>query len=402
MSEKKYDLSNYIEVFKTTPKEQRNELVKKISVEINAPFLYIKKRLYEIMRGEKNKVASEYPKTEPSPAQMILSDRLLNREKAIARQAEVKYKHLLKDYEELEKRIDFLLSIKEDIEIIKIIEKESKQGVNHATPVILLSDWHFEETVDPSTINDLNQYNLDIASQRWAKCITNSLRLVNIDRNHSEIKNLVVWIGGDMITGYIHEELVESNSLSPTQAVRFAKQRIISGLDYYLQNGKFESIHVVCSYGNHGRTTTKKRFSTGFKNSYEWMMYHDIADYYSKNSKITFTIPNGIFTYIDIYGYTCRFMHGDTISYQGGIGGLTIPLIKAIHRYNQQIHAHYNFMGHYHQLFQATKDCIVNGSGIGYNAYAQGIGAGFEKPLQGYCLIDQKRGMTIKAPIFCE
>ena len=205
-----------------------------------------------------------------------------------------------------------------------------------------------------------------------------------------------------MITGYIHEELMESNSLSPTQAVRFAKQRIISGLEYYLQHGKFENIHIVCSYGNHGRTTQRKRFSTGFKNSYEWMLYHDIADYFTKDKRIQFTIPNGVFTYIDVYGYTCRFMHGDTISYQGGIGGLTIPLIKAIHRYDQQVQAHYNFMGHYHQLFQATKTCIVNGSGIGYNAYAQAIGAGFEKPLQGYCLIDQRRGMTIKAPIFCD
>lgn len=130
-------------------------------------------------------------------------------------------------------------------------------------------------------------------------------------------------------------------------------------------------------------------------------MYCDIKEYFKDESRIKFTIQKGYFAYINIYDFVCRFWHGDTIKYGGGIGGLTVPLIKAIHRYNGQINADYNFIGHYHQLFQATKDCMVNGSGIGFNAYAQNIGASPEQPLQGYCLIDAKYGMTIKAPIRC-
>ena len=80
---------------------------------------------------------------------------------------------------------------------------------------------------------------------------------------------------------------------------------------------------------------------------------------------------------------------------------MTVPLIKAITRYDQTIKADYNFMGHYHQLFQATKNCIVNGSGIGFNAYAQRIGASNERALQGFVIIDKSHGMTIKTPIFC-
>lgn len=395
MFKQKYDLSKYIAGFISTPSGDRKEFIKSIANEVGATVAYVKKYLYS--KDTANKV-----KRKVTTADLIESDRKLIKEKTAARQAETKYNHLLSEFEVLEQRFDALINIKESVEIYEIKKIEPTEGQNKATPIILLSDWHFEETVDGSTINGLNEYNLDIAAKRWVKCINNSLRLVNIDRGHSSIDDVVVWIGGDMITGYIHEELIESNSLSPTQAVRFTKQRLIAAFDFYLQHGKFKNIHVVCSYGNHGRTTIRKKFSTGFKNSFEWMLYHDISDYYKDEKRITFSIPNGIFTYINVYGYVLRFMHGDTIRYQGGIGGLTIPLIKAIHRYNQQIPAHYNFMGHYHQLFQATKDCIVNGSGIGYNAYAQGIGAGYEPPLQGYCLIDQKRGMTIKAPIFCE
>ena len=98
----------------------------------------------------------------------------------------------------------------------------------------------------------------------------------------------------------------------------------------------------------------------------------------------------------------CRFWHGDSVKYGGGIGGLTIPLIKAIHKYNEQVDAYFNFMGHYHQLWQATRDCIVNGSGIGVSPYAQRIGASPEEPMQSFALMDNKYGITAKMPIFCK
>lgn len=403
MNPKRSELQQYIQEFLKIPPEERQAYAFALADKLDRPRQYVKTYLYRATKDIRHNKIQEPIIQEQTPAEQIFADRLINREKAAARIAEAKYKHLLKEYETLEQRFDFLVGIKEDIGIPTIEKKESGQLKSHATPVALLSDWHFEETVLPETINGLNEYNLDIAARRWSSCIQNLLRLVTIDRNHSEINEIVLWLGGDFITGYIHEELIESNSLSPTQATRFAKKLIISGIEFLLQYGKFEKIIIPCSYGNHGRTTTKKRISTGHKNSYEWMMYHDIADYFNDKaeSRVRFIVPDGLFTYMNVYGFNCRFWHGDTVSYQGGIGGLTIPLIKAIHRYNQQIRADYNFMGHYHQLHQPTKDCMVNGSGIGFNPYAQGIGASPEQPMQGYCLIDQKRGLTIKAPIFC-
>jgi hypothetical protein len=130
-------------------------------------------------------------------------------------------------------------------------------------------------------------------------------------------------------------------------------------------------------------------------------MYNDIADYFSNNKKVEFVIANGIYVYLDIMGYMNRFFHGDYIRYQGGIGGLTVPLIKSIQRMNQQQVADYNFMGHYHQRWQATKDCFVNGSLIGYNAYAQSIGASPEEPQQGLNMLNKKYGMVSSMSIFC-
>ena len=345
--------------------------------------------------------ASEEEEAKPENiVKKVESDRQLARAQAQAREAERKYAAVLRELEMSEQRFDALITIKAPVEVHRI-EPVLGHKSNEAIPIISLSDWHFEERVDPATINGLNEYNLEVAESRWTKCVQNSLKLVHKERSYSDIKQAVLWLGGDFITGYIHEELEESNYLSPTEATRFAKRMIITAIKFYLEHGKFEKLIIPCSYGNHGRTNKKPRVSTGYKNSYEWMMYHDVADYFSGDKRVQFIIPNGIFAYVDVLGYMCRFWHGDTVSYQGGIGGLTIPLIKAIQRYNQQQHADYNFMGHYHQLWQATKDCIVNGSGIGFNAYAQRIGASPEPPRQAFSLIDGKRGLTTKMEIYC-
>ena len=345
-------------------------------------------------------------KRQQEPVQRTIEERVsidINKahESAKVREYKDKYSYVLKKLEESEKRFDALIGVKEPVDMVHI-EPIVSQSKSEACPVIMLSDWHFEERIDPLTINGLNEYNLDIAAHRWNKCIQNSGKLIHKERHSSDIKQVIIWLGGDFITGYIHEELEESNYLSPTQAVRFAKERIISALKFYEQHGKFERIIVVCNYGNHGRTNKKPRVSTGYMNSYEWMMYKDIEDYFDGNKKFQFVVPNGLFAYVDIYGFMNRFWHGDTIQYGGGIGGLTVPLIKAIGRYNSTIKCDFNFMGHYHQLFEATKDCMVNGSGIGYSAYAQRIGASFERPQQGFKVIDQKHGYTTKLQIFCE
>lgn len=398
------------ETTKPTPVQQRNEAKREQIRKLLLDGISVKDIASRVKTSRRTvteeRKALKLPKGEPvqpprTPQELLSLDIEARKEKAAVREIRNKYNHLMEQYELSEKRFDALLNIKEPIAIANIEPVLSREK-HEAVPILLLSDWHFEERVDAATINGLNEYNLDIATRRWTKCIQNSQKLVHGQRHLSDIKQVVVWLGGDFITGYIHEELEESNYLSPTQATRFAKERIITALKFYADHGKYDKITVVCNYGNHGRTNKKPRVSTSYKNSYEWMMYNDIADYFSGNSKFDFIIPNGLFAYVNLMGRVYRFWHGDTINYGGGIGGLTIPLIKAIMRYNQQIEAEYNFMGHYHQHWQATKDCIVNGSGIGFNAYAQRIGASPERPLQGFALADSKHGITIKTSILCE
>jgi len=311
-----------------------------------------------------------------------------------------KYKEALGQIEESDLRLNAMLSVKQHVEPIRIEPDPSISG-GQATALWLASDWHVGERVDGHTINYINEYNPEIAERRAINFFRNGLKLVRKERQDVQIDTLILWLGGDLISGYIHDELEESNYLSPTEEARLAKRLIIGGLKMLKENGDFKQIIVPCSFGNHGRTTKKRRVSTGYKNSYEWMLYNDLADLFDGDEVIKFQVTNGYLNYLQCYDKRLRFHHGDNVSYQGGVGGVTIPLNKFIARTNQQQWADLDSIGHYHQRTPYAYWCRfqINGSLIGFNSFAQSIGASPEEPVQNFQLIDSTRGLTIAAPI---
>lgn len=333
----------------------------------------------------------------------IQTDRTKIRLEGQVKDLDEKYREALRQIEETETRFEKLLAIKEPIQAIKIEADESNTR-GEAVAIVQASDWHVEESVEPATVNGLNTYNLEIARRRAENYFRNTLKLIRKERQDVEIKTLIFHLGGDTISNYLHPELEESNNLSPVEAIRFAKELFVGGLRLWRDDGEFDRIQVVTSYGNHGRLTHKPRFSTGHKNNLEWMAYHDLATIFADDSIISFQIADSYFNYLEAYGRVLRFHHGDAVKYGGGIGGLSIPLTKFIHRANQHQKADADFIGHFHQLmpYSRASRFIVNGSLIGFNAYALRIGASPEEPLQSFHLLDAKRGFTISAPVIVE
>jgi hypothetical protein len=109
-------------------------------------------------------------------------------------------------------------------------------------------------------------------------------------------------------------------------------------------------------------------------------------------------VPDGPHSYMDIYDMTVRFQHGHMVKYGGGIGGIYIPVNKAIAQWNKARHADLDVLGHFHQLRDGG-NFFVNGSLIGYNSFALSIKADYEQPKQGLFLIDKKRGRTCTWPV---
>lgn len=279
---------------------------------------------------------------------------------------------------------------------------QAKSKDNSATPILCLNDWHSEESVDPATVNGFNNFNLELADARITRTFERAVSLIQHLGPSTPVKDMVVWLGGDLITGYIHEELMESNFLSPTQACLWIEERVIKGLKFLRQELKgLEHIRVVTNHGNHGRSSQRVKFKTGYKNSFEWLSYNQIARRFEDDPFFSFNISRGDHVYETIQDHVVRFHHGDRIKYEGGIGGVTIPVLKAIAQWDKAKRADLDIFGHWHQFLDHWK-FVACGCLIGYSDYSLAIKADYQPPTQTLILLNKRLGKTMALPIFCE
>ena len=278
------------------------------------------------------------------------------------------------------------------------IVQPTERAMSTSVPILLCSDWHCGAVVRPASVNGLNDYDAGIFHERAQGLFRNALKVVNMVRSSVTITEMVVWLGGDLIDNWLHPEQVQLQELSPTQQLIECERAIVAGLGYLLEHGDFERIIVPCSHGNHGRTTQKMQADNSHATSYEWLMYQSLQRHFRNEPRIAWQIADGNVTYLTVLGQVLRFHHGDACRYQGGIGGLTIPLTKWIHRADQAIRADHTFQGHFHQLTLGP-NWSVNGSLIGPTAYGLKLGFAPERPQQLMRFIDSTRGFTVSAPI---
>jgi len=318
------------------------------------------------------------------------NNRLAEKEKEVSK----KYRGALKEIHSLEREMDALLEIKKSKNVHQI--KSRRSVTSEATVVVCASDWHVEETVLKSKVSGLNEYNLDIAKERANQLFVKAVKLTRKEQQDIPIKDMVLFLGGDFLSGSIHEELLSNCSLRPIEAVLYAQELIESGIRYITKLSELK-LTVVCACGNHSRITGKTHISQEQGNSLEYFMYHTLRQRL-ESERVHFVIGDGYHVYLDIYGKTFRFHHGSSLRYAGGVGGITIPVNKAIAQWNKGKVAARDIFGHFHQYMPMSNFC-ANGSLIGYNAYAVSIKADFERPQQAFFLMDRVRGVTVHIPI---
>lgn len=331
-----------------------------------------------------------------SPAEQMAVDR----EKMLAvnryGNLQAKYKEALKTIERQDGELRALNVLGQGVETLRI-EPHYGSGTSEAIPVLAAGDWHIEEIVGPE-VGGLNVYNPEIAELRAREFFQRGLRLMRLLNQDVTIHTAVVPLLGDFITNQIHgAENAEKNALAPTHAIVRAQNLIISGLEFLLDHTKYSFV-LPCHSGNHGRTTHTTRFGAENGHSLEYLMYLHLAAYFRKEPRMQFIIPEGMHSYLDVYGQTIRFQHGHAVKYQGGVGGIYIPVNKAIAQWNKARHADLDVFGHFHQMRDGG-NFLCNGSLIGFNAYALSIKADYEAPKQTMFLMDKKRGRTFTMPI---
>lgn len=295
-----------------------------------------------------------------------------------------------------------IIGLKKDSAPIELVEITHKQKIDKEgnTGFLIASDWHADEVVKSSTVLGKNEYNKVIAEERIKSFFANAVYMIR----KKPVDNLVIGFLGDLIGGFIHPELEQTNSMSPMAGISFVKGLIISGIKFLYESlPKLESITVVGICGNHSRTTKKMQFSNGFEMNHEYFMYKDIEHIVTLMgmSKVKFVIPESEFAYLDVYGKKLLFAHGHQFRTAGGIGGIYPSMLRWYSKMNQTIKIDKAFIGHYHTSVY-TKEVCVNGSLKGFDAFAMGHGLAYEEPQQTYVILNEKRGFIFYSPIFAD
>lgn len=281
-----------------------------------------------------------------------------------------------------------------------IAPRERTSNLAECTPLILASDWHIEHEIRPEQVAGRNRYNLEIASRRMERFFEATRWAIGHQREVFKIRDMIVWLGGDIIQNYLHEDDNESNLLAPTEALLMAQAEITKGFEFLLEDQELEQIVVPCNDGNHGRMTKKLRAATRIENSLEVFLYAQLVERFKKEPRIRFVLPTSQFTFLDdVYGRTIRFLHGDVFKFSGGVGGVTVPMMRALARWESLKPASLTCLGHWH-----TRVCLpsimINGSLCGYDPYAMSIGVPFEQPVQSMRILEPRRWCSSDIPLW--
>jgi len=327
--------------------------------------------------------------------QLVAADRDKIRHADALAALKQKYTAALETIAQQEQALEALGQLGERVDTFAIEPKQPSKNAE-GTVVLVASDWHVEENVG-AEVGGLNRYNLAIAKRRATQFFQSGLRLTTLLQKDIRIETMVLALLGDFISNDIHEEFPEVNEQTPMHAIVTAQGFLASGIQFLLDNSTLNFV-IPCHSGNHGRTTRTTRFGTENGHSLEFLMYSHLAAYFRHEPRVRFLIPEGMHSYVQVYDSLIRFQHGHAIKYGGGVGGIYIPVNKAIGQWNKGRRADLDVFGHFHQLRDGG-NFVCNGSLIGYSSFALSIKADYEPPKQALFLIDKKRGRTCTWPV---
>lgn len=305
--------------------------------------------------------------------------------------------------EEFVKKKIFKL-VDQPVDVPKWLLKADKPSGTVGVPTLLASDWHWGEVVDPNQVNGVNQYNLAIAQRRAKNMIEVTIDLLRNHIAHKSYPGIVFALGGDMVSGDIHEELSVSNEAEIMPTVIDLWATLVWCIEKLAD--EFGNVFVPCVTGNHGRNTHKIRMKGRNYTSFDWLCYQFLAKRFEADKRVQFLISDGSDAHYQLYSHKYVLTHGDQFRGGDGMIGALGPIIRGDHKKrsrNSQIDMEYDtlLLGHWHQLIQLQR-LIVNGSLKGYDEYAYQNNFPFEPPRQALWITHPEHGITFSAPVMVE
>lgn len=314
---------------------------------------------------------------------------------------ESKYKVLTGEQSLGDRMVEVLLKNVKVLPKVELAWKLPEEGVSKETAVLCLGDFHLGEIVDKEVVCDFGEYNFEIFTQRL-KFLAESIKSITIKKLRGyQIKKLLIFGLGDMVSGRIHDELIENAEDIIFQVLNGAYVTA----QFILELAQmFPEVEVVGVLGNHGRLTKRRYYKRRYLN-WDFVFYQFLSLFLAGNEQVKCSFPKSFFIVKKIYGWNFLIMHGDTIRSWMGIPWYGIE--RAMHKLgdllqSKGVNIQYKVIGHFHNTGELDKvpgEIIINGSVIGGTEYSLMALSAFERPTQLLFGVHEEIGTTWRYPL---
>jgi len=261
------------------------------------------------------------------------------------------------------------------ISIPKWVLKIGPTSNSEHLPVVVLSDFHWGESIDSERMGGANEYTIAVAQKRYRRVIAQT---IDIAKNHlprNTYPGIITLRLGDMVSGEIHADLRESNEQQPIPALRSLVETETWGLGQLAE--AFGRVHVINVNGNHARTTLKPQSKRGAHDSFDALSSWWLESIFRDDKRMTFYTPASGDALFAIYGRRYLATHGDRIGTKGGQGfvGPAATIVRGMKLTHDQYAAQGMplagmFIGHFHTAL-ALDYGWSNGSLPGWGEFAR-------------------------------
>lgn len=274
------------------------------------------------------------------------------------------------------------------------------------TPVLFISDIHAGEVVKLDEVMGLNKYNWKIMEARLERVFKTAAELLKEHLAHTLYPGIVIVLGGDIVSGDIHDELKETNEKSVYDSI-IPMASLLAGHIKGLRK-VFGKVRVVGVAGNHGRNTKRPRSKGYVENNADFLIYQLIAKFLEDDKAITCEFPKSRDFNFTVAGRRFRLTHGDQFRGGDGMVGAIGPIVRgdakkrvsAMQMNRAEMLYDTIMVGHFHQTVNLPH-LVVNGSVKGIDEYALGENFRFEEPSQTLFTVHPKYGINWIMPIKC-
>jgi len=282
-----------------------------------------------------------------------------------------------------------------------------KAEKHRATLVAFCSDLHAGEVVRAEEMGGYNAYNLRIADLRLQRFFTKTIELARTYFAGVTYDGIVLALGGDMVSGDIHDELEQTNELSVLDTTLWVAPRLVAGIERLAE--EFGAVHVVSAPGNHGRDSKKPRHKGRSAHNADTHIARMAAMFFSSSNPsapVTFDIPESFDVPFSVYDWRFNMEHGDNMKFTGtaeigALGPVKRGTLRKANQHQQEGHPFdVNLVGHFHQYVPATgQGFVMNGSLKGFDEYARSWHLKPEPPQQALMVVSPEHGPTTQAPV---